>query len=36
MTSRVGQGKVITWDIEKMTADVQEANAMVKRSYRKG
>jgi predicted dehydrogenase len=36
MASRVGPGKTITWDVEKMTADVPEANALVKRSYRKG
>lgn len=36
MASRVGPGKVITWDAEKMTADLPEANALVKRKYRKG
>ena len=30
MASRVGPGKTITWDVEKMTADVPEANALVK------
>jgi hypothetical protein len=36
MASRVGAGKPITWDVEKMTADLPEANALVKRDYRKG
>jgi predicted dehydrogenase len=36
MASRVGAGKLITWDVEKMTADLPEANALVKRKYRKG
>jgi predicted dehydrogenase len=36
MASRVGVGKPITWDVEKMTADLPEANALVKRDYRKG
>jgi hypothetical protein len=36
MASRVGPGKVITWDVEKMNADLPEANALVKRNYRKG
>jgi hypothetical protein len=36
MASRVGPGKPINWDVEKMTADVPEAQAMVKRDYRKG
>lgn len=36
MASRVGMGKPITWDVEKMTADLPEANALVKRTYRKG
>ncbi len=36
MASRVGTGKLITWDVEKMTADLPEANALVKRDYRKG
>jgi predicted dehydrogenase len=36
MASRVGTGKLITWDVEKMTADLPEANELVKRTYRKG
>jgi predicted dehydrogenase len=36
MASRVGAGKPITWDVEKMSADLPEANALVKRDYRKG
>jgi predicted dehydrogenase len=36
MASRVGPGKTINWDVEKMTADLPEANALVKRDYRKG
>ncbi len=36
MASRVGAGKRITWDVEKMSADLPEANALVKRNYRKG
>jgi predicted dehydrogenase len=36
MASRVGAGKPINWDVEKMTADLPEANALVKRDYRKG
>ena len=36
MASRVGMGKLITWDVEKMAADLPEANALVKRTYRKG
>ena len=36
MASRIGPGKPITWDVERMAADVPEANAMVKRNYRKG
>jgi predicted dehydrogenase len=36
MASRVGAGKVINWDVEKMAADLPEANALVKRDYRKG
>jgi hypothetical protein len=36
VASRVGVGKPITWDVEKMTSDVPEANALVKRAYRKG
>jgi predicted dehydrogenase len=36
MASRVGAGKPITWDVEKMAADLPEANALVKRTYRKG
>jgi predicted dehydrogenase len=36
MASRIGAGKTITWDVEKMTADLPEANALVKRDYRKG
>ena len=36
MASRVGAGKTITWDVEKMAADLPEANALVKRNYRKG
>lgn len=36
MASRVGPGKVITWDVDKMAADMPEANALVKRNYRKG
>jgi predicted dehydrogenase len=36
MASRVGAGKPITWDVEKMSANVPEANALVKRNYRKG
>ncbi|MDB5308223.1 MAG: gfo 6 [Gemmataceae bacterium] len=36
MASRVGAGKPITWDVEKMVADLPEANELVKRKYRKG
>jgi len=36
MASRVGTGKVISWDVEKMSADLPEANALIKRDYRKG
>lgn len=36
MASRVGAGKPIAWDVEKMTADLPEANALVKRAHRKG
>jgi predicted dehydrogenase len=36
MASRVGPGKVITWDVEKMAANLPEANALIKRDYRTG
>lgn len=36
MASRVGTGKVISWDVEKISADLPEANALIKRDYRKG
>lgn len=36
MASRIGAGKLITWDVEKMAADLPEANALVKRDYRAG
>jgi predicted dehydrogenase len=36
MASRVGAGKRITWDAERMTADLPEAQALVRREYRAG
>ncbi|MBA4064620.1 MAG: oxidoreductase [Isosphaera sp.] len=36
MASRVGPGKKIAWDVEKMAADLAEANKLVRREYRKG
>jgi len=36
MASKLGVGKPITWDVEKMTADRPEATALVAREYRKG
>jgi hypothetical protein len=36
VVSRVGAGKPISWGVEKMTADLAETNALVKRTYRKG
>jgi predicted dehydrogenase len=36
MASKLGPGKPVAWDVEKMTADTPEANAMAKRTYRTG
>jgi predicted dehydrogenase len=36
MASRIGPNKPIEWNVEKMTANLPEANALVKRTYRKG
>ncbi|HEX4610871.1 MAG TPA: Gfo/Idh/MocA family oxidoreductase, partial [Urbifossiella sp.] len=36
MASRIGAGKKITWDVEKQTADLPEAQALVRREYRAG
>lgn len=36
MASNVGAGKKITWDVEKQTADLPEAQALVRRTYRAG
>jgi predicted dehydrogenase len=36
MASRVGAGKRFTWDVERMTADLPEAQALVRRAYRAG
>ncbi len=36
MASRVGAGKKIAWDAEKQTADLPEAQALVRREYRAG
>jgi predicted dehydrogenase len=36
LASNVGAGKKITWDVEKLTADLPEAQALVRRTYRAG
>ncbi|MCE9566726.1 MAG: hypothetical protein K8U57_32375 [Planctomycetes bacterium] len=36
LASRAGVGKKIEWDATKLTSNLPEVNAMVKRTYRKG
>jgi hypothetical protein len=36
LNSRVGAGELITWDVEKVAADLPETHALVKRTCRKG
>ena len=36
LASRLGVGKKIEWDVTKLTANLDEANKLLKRNYRKG
>jgi hypothetical protein len=36
LASNVGAGRRITWDVERQTADLPEAQALVRRQYRAG